>query len=240
MSEDILRGKIALITGAGGGIGSAIAKKLAAHKMKLVLLGRSEEKLRASADACDTECLLLPGDLADSQYRSDVFQCVKEHFGGLDILINNAGMTLAKPFYETTDEEFDRLMTINAKVPFQMCRDALKMLKCSNHAAIVNITSVVAHKGYPLQSIYAASKHALAGFSKALAAEVYKDNIRVHLISPGGVFTDMVKISRPDLTGEDMIMPEDIAQIVEFLIANRTNAVIDEISVHRSGKAPFA
>ena len=90
------------------------------------------------------------------------------------------------------------------------------------------------------QAAYAASKHAMAGFTKTLAAEVYEQGIRVHLISPGGVFTDMAKVSRPDLTGEEMITAEDIAEIAAFLVLRRTNAVIDEIEVHRANKAPFA
>ena len=97
-----------------------------------------------------------------------------------------------------------------------------------------------AHKGYVRQAAYAASKHAMAGFTKTLAAEVYEQGIRVHLISPGGVFTNMAKVSRPDLTGEEMITAEDIAEIAAFLVLRRTNAVIDEIEVHRANKAPFA
>ena len=89
------------------------------------------------------------------------------------------------------------------------------------------------------QAAYAASKHAMAGFTKTLAAEVYEQGIRVHLISPGGVFTDMAKVSRPDLTGEEMITAEDIAEIAAFLVLRRTNAVIDEIEVHRANKVPF-
>ena len=135
--------------------------------------------------------------------------------------------------------EFDRIMALNARVPYLACHLALPLLRCSECASILNIASVVAHKGYPLQSAYAASKHALAGFMKSLASEVYREDIRVHLISPGGVFTDMVRIARPDLTGEDMILPEDIAEIAAFFIEHRTNAVIDEICVHRSGKEPF-
>ena len=107
-------------------------------------------------------------------------------------------------------------------------------------ASILNIASVTAHKGYVRQAAYAASKHAMAGFTKTLAAEVYEQGIRVHLISPGGVFTDMAKVSRPDLTGEEMITAEDIAEIAAFLVLRRTNAVIDEIEVHRANKAPFA
>ena len=239
---EILKGKIALITGASGGIGSCIARRFAQDGISLALLGRSKEKLAATAASVreyGVETLLLPGDLLDDAYLEDCFAAVKERFGGLDILVNNAGIALSRSFEETTMAEFDRIMALNARVPYLACHLALPLLRCSECAAILNIASVVAHKGYPLQSAYAASKHALAGFTKSLASEVYREDIRVHLISPGGVFTDMVRIARPDLTGEDMILPEDIAEIAAFFIEHRTNAVIDEICVHRSGKEPF-
>ncbi len=239
---EILKGKIALITGASGGIGSCIARRFAQDGISLALLGRSKEKLAATAASIreyGVETLLLPGDLLDDAYLEDCFAAVKERFGGLDILVNNAGMALSRSFEETTMAEFDRIMALNARVPYLACHLALPLLRCSECASILNIASVVAHKGYPLQSAYAASKHALAGFTKSLASEVYREDIRVHLISPGGVFTDMVRIARPDLTGEDMILPEDIAEIAAFFIEHRTNAVIDEICVHRSGKEPF-
>lgn len=239
---EILKGKIALITGASGGIGSCIARRFAQDGISLALLGRSKEKLAAtdaSVREYGVETLLLPGDLLDDAYLEDCFAAVKERFGGLDILVNNAGIALSRSFEETTMAEFDRIMALNARVPYLACHLALPLLRCSECASILNIASVVAHKGYPLQSAYAASKHALAGFTKSLASEVYREDIRVHLISPGGVFTDMVHIARPDLTGEDMILPEDIAEIAAFFIEHRTNAVIDEICVHRSGKEPF-
>lgn len=239
---EILKGKIALITGASGGIGSCIARRFAQDGISLALLGRSKEKLAATAASVreyGVETLLLPGDLLDDAYLEDCFAAVKERFAGLDILVNNAGMALSRSFEETTMAEFDRIMALNARVPYLACHLALPLLRCSECASILNIASVVAHKGYPLQSAYAASKHALAGFTKSLASEVYREDIRVHLISPGGVFTDMVRIARPDLTGEDMILPEDIAEIAAFFIEHRTNAVIDEICVHRSGKEPF-
>ena len=239
---EILKGKIALITGASGGIGSCIARRFAQDGISLALLGRSKEKLAATAASIreyGVETLLLPGDLLDDAYLEDCFAAVKERFGGLNILVNNAGIALSRSFEETTMAEFDRIMALNARVPYLAYHLALPLLRCSECASILNIASVVAHKGYPLQSAYAASKHALAGFTKSLASEVYREDIRVHLISPGGVFTDMVRIARPDLTGEDMILPEDIAEIAAFFIEHRTNAVIDEICVHRSGKEPF-
>ena len=132
------------------------------------------------------------------------------------------------------------MKTLNCRTPFFLCQKALPLLRQSQAASILNIASVTAHKGYVRQAAYAASKHAMAGFTKTLAAEVYEQGIRVHLISPGGVFTDMAKVSRPDLTGEEMITAEDIAEIAAFLVLRRTNAVIDEIEVHRANKAPFA
>ena len=136
-------------------------------------------------------------------------------------------------------EEFDKLMAINVRTPFLMMRAALPHLKKSGAAAIVNICSVVSHSGYPMQSIYSASKHALLGLTKSLVREYYREGIRVHAVSPGGVYTDMVKVSRPDLPPEGMIMPGEIADIIEFLLVHRGNAVIDEILVHRVGKEPF-
>ena len=130
-------------------------------------------------------------------------------------------------------------MAINTRAPFFLIQNALPFLKSSDRATIINIASVVSHAGYPMQSVYTASKHALLGFTKSIAREYYRDNIRVHAVCPGGVYTDMVKISRPDLTPDGMIMPEEIADIVYFFLANRGNAVIDEICVHRVNKEPF-
>lgn len=235
--------RVILITGAGGGIGSALARRLATPDTALVLLGRNSEKLAAVAALAaqqGAQTLTLAGDLTDDAYAADCVRTAAAHFGGLDVLINNAGMTLSSPLEQTPIAQYDRIMAINARAPYLMCQLALPLLRKSACASILNIASVVAHKGYPLQSAYAASKHALAGFTKSLANEVYRDGIRVHMIAPGGVFTDMVRISRPDLTGEDMILPEDIAEIAAFLLEHRTNAVIDEICVHRAGKEPFA
>lgn len=239
MSAQTLRGKVALITGASGGIGSAIARALAPLGVRLALLGRSAEKLHAVAQTLDTETLCIPGDLLeDTDLRAAVEQTLAR-FGQLDILVNNAGMALSCPFEQTSLKQFDRILRLNARAPFALCQLALPHLRRSDAATIINIASVNAHKGYALQSAYSASKHALVGWTKALAAETWREGIRVHLISPGGVFTDMVKISRPDLTGEGMIQPEDIAEIVTFLLTHRTNAIIDEVCVHRDGKEPF-
>lgn len=234
-------GRVALITGAGGGIGRAIAIRLAADNMKLVLVGRTESKLIETKNLIPgTEVSIITGDLLDPAFPKHCIGQTVHAFGRLDVLVNNAGLAQSQPFESITAEEYDRIMNTNVKAPFLLTQAALPHLRASDFATVINIASVTAHKGYPLQSVYSASKHALIGMSKSLANEVYKEGIRVHVISPGGVFTDMVRISRPDLSEEGMILPEDIAEIAAFFLEHRTNAVIDEIQAHRVGKEPFA
>ena len=160
-------------------------------------------------------------------------------YGGIDVLINNAGAAANHVFENVTAAEFDKIMAINVKVPFFLTQFALPFLKKSEIPTVINIASVTGHDGYPQQSVYSASKHALLGMTKSIASEYYRENIRVHAISPGGVYTDMVKVTRPDLKPDGMIMPEDIAEIACFFLAHRGNAVVDEILVHRVGKEPF-
>ena len=179
-----------------------------------------------------------PCDLTDDKSVISLFK--KAAKNGVDVLINNAGLAYSAPVENTDMQTFDRIMKVNFRAPVLLTKEALPYLRLSKRASIINIASVVAHNGYPLQSAYTASKHALLGFTKSIAAELYNQGIRVHVISPGGVYTDMIKTARPDLTGEDMIMPEDVADTVLFLLKNRTNAVIDEIRLHRAAKQPFS
>lgn len=240
--KNILQGKVVLLTGAGGGIGRAVAEKLARSGMVIVLLGGHDlKKLEETKKIVDkySSALMLPGDLTDLAFLSRAVKEAAAFRNGIDVLINNAGAAANRPFEEVTPEEFAKIMDINVKVPFFLTQCILPFLKRSDAATVINIASVTGHSGYPRQSVYSASKHALLGMTKSLAAEYYKENIRVHAISPGGVYTDMVKVTRPDLTSEGMIMPEDIAEIVHFFLSHRGNAVIDEILVHRVGKEPF-
>lgn len=234
----MLGGKTALVTGGGGGIGREIAAQLKAAGANVAICGRNVEKLEAAAHAIGG-ALTLPGDLLDDTYVQSCVDRTVETFGGLDILINNAGVALSKPFAETTIEDFDRVMATNVRAPFILIRSALPQLRKAR-GRVINIASVVAHKGYPLQSAYAASKHALLGLSKSLANELYEDGVRVHVISPGGVYTDMVRVARPDLSPDGLISAAEVADAVMFLLSLDKNAVIDEICLHRQGKAPFA
>ena len=238
-----LKGKNALVTGAGGGIGGATAVALAKAGVNVILFGeKSLEKLEATKKRVEEvggTAYILLGDLTDDTFIEEGVKKAAEMAGGIDILINNAGMAYNNKFEETPMEIFDKIMKINVRVPFNLTKHVLPYLRKSDRASIINLSSVVGHAGYPMQCAYVASKHAVLGFTKSLAAELYTEGIRVHAICPGGVYTDMVKVARPDLTADGMIQPEEIADIVMFFLKNRGNAVVDEINVHRVNKQPF-
>lgn len=238
---EFLRGKTAIVTGAAGGIGEAICKKLASLGMNLVITGRKAQALEDLAAQLPTRVHCCVGDLQELSFVDRLLRETREVFGGVDVIINNAGLSHNCTVEEMTPELFDSIMQVNVRAPYFLCQKAVEDLKKSDYATIINICSVVAHKGYPRQSVYAASKHALLGFSKSFANEHYKDNIRVHVISPGSVYTKMIAMVRPDLSPEGMILPEDIADIVGmYLMLRKSNAVVDEIEVHRVTKEPFA
>ncbi len=239
----LLKNKVALITGAGGGIGRETALAIAKEGAMVILLGgRNKDKLNQTANAIESaggKCVAVSGDLTDLKSLNKAFEIAVNGIDKIDILINNAGVAHNTKVEDVTESQFDSIMNVNVKVPYFLTQKTLPYLKKSDSATVINIASVVAHAGYENQSVYTASKHALLGFTKSLAVELHKENIRVHAISPGGVYTDMIKVSRPDLSSDGMIMPQDIVDIIMFILTHRTNAVIDEILVHRVGKQPF-
>ena len=131
-------------------------------------------------------------------------------------------------------------MNLNAKTPYILCKEFHELLKESDYAFVINIGSVMSYSAYETQGIYAASKHALRGFTKAYAKEVFKDDIRVHLINPGGVLTEMVKETRPDLDTSILSLPDEIASWIDFIISNRNRSCVDEINIRRFTKIPWA
>ncbi|NLJ71008.1 MAG: SDR family oxidoreductase [Clostridiaceae bacterium] len=243
LRNNYLKDKVVILTGASGGIGQVIAKALATRNMRLMLAGRNPDKLQQLAEsvkAIGGEAEICIANLYNKEAIDLIIDATLEAFGCLDILINNAGIAQNTAFEDVTVEEYDRIFTLNTKASYFLTQKALPHLLKSDFATVINIASVVAHKGYVQQSVYSSSKSALLGWSKSLAAEYYKKNLRVHVISPGGVYTEMVALARPDLMPDEMIQPEIIADTILFLLEHRhTNAVIDEIGIHRANKEPF-
>jgi 3-oxoacyl-[acyl-carrier protein] reductase len=243
MNETLLEGKVAIVTGAGRGIGRSIALTLARNGARVSLAAKTEaqlEAVQAEIEAMGGQASSFPTDVSR---EADVFALMRDtvdRFGRLDILVNNAAIGVFGPLVDTSTEQWDQIMAINARGPFLTCREAIPYLKQQKGSFIINISSVVGVKGYPDQAAYSASKHALMGMTKALAKEVQKDGIRVHAISPGGVDTQLIRQARPDLNPSVLMQPEEIADIVLFLLTRRGNAVVDEIHVRRSNSTPWA
>ncbi|MCJ7736834.1 MAG: SDR family oxidoreductase [Anaerolineae bacterium] len=241
--DGVLTDRVAIVTGAGRGIGKSIALALAAHGAAVALVARTKaelESVRNQIEAGGGRGLVLRADVS---IEGDVASAVKTTvaaLGRLDILVNNAGTGVFGPLVETTTNTWDHVMNVNARGTFLFCREAVPYLRQQDRATIVNIVSVVGHKGYPNQAVYSASKHAVMGMTKALAKEVQMDGIRVHAICPGGVDTNLIRDARPDLDVSVLMQPEEIADIVLFLVTRNGNAVIDEIRVRRSASLPWA
>jgi 3-oxoacyl-[acyl-carrier protein] reductase len=238
-----LEGRVALVTGAGRGIGRCIALTLARNGARVALASRTPSELETVRTEIEERGGEAASFQADVTIESEVLSLVQrtmDGFGRLDILVNNAGMGIFKPLVDTTASEWDQIMAANARGPFLLCRAAVPYLRRQPRSTIVNIASVVAIKGYANQAAYAASKHALYGMSKALAREVQTDGIRVHVISPGGVDTELSARARPDLDRSGLMQPQEIADIVLFLVTREGAAVIDEINVRRETATPWA
>lgn len=234
----------AIVTGASRGIGFAIAKMLVSHNVDIVITGTKAESLEKAGQKLESlkggTVYPIVSHLEREEAPSLLMRESIEALGALDLLVNNAGISLNTPLESTTVEQWNALMNINARSPYFLCKEALPHLKESKAATIVQIASVVAQSGYINQSAYAASKHALLGFTKSFAKEVHPDGIRVYTISPGGVATDLVRSVRPDIKESELIKPEQIATLIEFILTNRDNGVIDYFDLRRESKTPWA
>ncbi|MCP4313090.1 MAG: SDR family oxidoreductase [Bacteroidetes bacterium] len=232
----------AIVTGAGRGIGKSIALKLAELHYNLVIVGRTAlflDQLKSEIEKNGGMCLAIEADLSDENAPTDIIKETVEHFGQIDVLVNNAGMAHSGAITETDFETWNRMHVVNARAPFFLCKAAIPILKKGSNPMIINIGSVVGFKGYAHQAAYASSKHALTGFTKVLAKEVQEDGIKVHLLSPGGVNTEMVREMRPDIDTEQLIQPEEIAEIVEFLVTRKGRGTIDHLYIRRQSGLAF-
>jgi len=224
----------ALITGASQGIGSAIALKLAECGYDLVLVARNAQKLAAVQQQCEAlgvSAEVRPVDLAIEDEVVQLFSGI----GNIDLLINNAGIGIFDLLSEAALEDWRRIFRLNVEGAFLCMREAMKLMKARKQGRIINVSSVVGVKGYPNQGAYGSSKHALIGMTKTAIEEGREFNIRVHAVCPGGVATEMVKQSRPDLTDfSAMIQPEDVADAVVYLCRLPENITVDVIHLRRA------
>ena len=205
-----LTGKGALVTGATGGIGEAIARALHGQGANLVVSGTKADKLEALVNELGTRAHALPCNLSDRAAVGKLAAEAESKLGQLDILVNNAGITKDNLFMRMTDEEWDQVIAVNLTATFTLCRTAVRNMMRRRYGRIVNITSISGVIGNPGQGNYAASKAGMIGMTKSLAREVATRGITANCIAPGFIETAM--------TGA--LNEKQVAQIAQVIPAN--------------------
>ena len=168
-----------------------------------------------------------------------MFGVIDDKCGRIDILINNAGMGIFSHIVDCSSEDFDRVMAVNTGGTFLCSREALKRMIPQKSGYIINISSVLGVKAYVNQGAYTAAKHGVMGLTKTLALEGQPHGIRVSAVLPGGVNTEMIAESRPDLDASALLEPEDIADAVMYLLGLSEKASVDQIYIRRRNSSPF-
>ncbi|CAN7423405.1 3-oxoacyl-[acyl-carrier-protein] reductase [Bosea sp. LjRoot237] len=189
-----LTGKKALVTGATGGLGGAIARRLHAQGATVALSGTRVEALEALAKELGERAEITPCDLSNRDSVEALVPAAEAKLGGLDILVNNAGVTRDNLFMRLKDEDWDLVLAVNLTAAFRLSRAAVKSMMRRRYGRIVSIGSVVGTSGNPGQGNYAASKAGLIGMSKSLAAEVASRNITVNVVAPGFIESPMTEV----------------------------------------------
>lgn len=194
MAEKPLSGRVALITGGSRGLGKAMAIALAGGGAKLALVARDKAKLEetaAAVQAAGSEAKIFVADVAKEAEVARLQAEVKQAFGEVNILINNAGVNLRKNLVDFTLEEWTRVMDTNLTSVFLMCRAFIPLMTGKGYGRIINMTSIMSHVSLPQRTAYSTSKAAILGFDRALAQELAPEGITVNGISPGPFATEM-------------------------------------------------
>ena len=238
-----LTGMTALVTGASGGIGSAIARALAGQGARLAVSGSNLDKLNAFRDELGGEHVAVAANLADPASVDGLVPAAVEALGGrLDILVNNAGVTRDNLAMRMKDEEWAQVISVNLEAAFRLVRAAAKPMMKQRFGRVVSITSVVGQTGNPGQANYAASKAGLVGMSKALAQELASRNITVNCVAPGFIRSAMTDVL-PDaqksalltkIPAGDLGTGEDIGAAVVYL-ASREAGYVTGQTLHVNG-----
>lgn len=213
-----ISGKVALITGAGRGIGRATALAFAKEGIHVGLVGRTLENLQRVAEELkqyDVKVAFAAADVAELDSITSAVESIRGELGPIDILVNNAGISKFGSFMDLTPEEWTNIIDVNVKGVYYTTRAVLPEMIERNTGDIINISSTAGQKGAPLTSAYTASKAAVIGMSESLMLEVRKKNIRVTTLTPSTVATDMaVELNLTDGNPEKVMQAEDLADLM--------------------------
>ena len=236
-----LKNKKVLITGATGGIGNSLVDKFYNLESSIIATGTNEEKLNNLKNKYP-KIVIEKFKLDEHEKIENFIDIANSKLGGLDILINNAGITLDNLSIRLSEENWKKVIDINLTSTFLMCKFAIKKMLKSKSGKIINITSIVGHTGNIGQANYAASKAGVVAFSKSLAIEYAKKNININCVSPGFIKTDMTdkiddefkKILISKIPSGKLGTGEDVSNCVVFLASDMANYINGE-TVHVNG-----
>ncbi len=242
----LLKDKVAIITGAGRGIGLAIAKKLAKEGAKIALLDVNEnllEEAKKELEKQNAEIMALVGDVTQFEQIQSVIKEIKKNWGHIDILVNNAGVTRDGPLIRMDEEAWDFVLNINLKGVFNCTKAVARLMMKQRSGKIINVASVVGVMGNAMQSNYASSKAGVIGFTKSIAKELASRNINVNAIAPGFIQTAMTDKLSEEIKEEyikhiplgRLGTPDEIADIVLFLSSPMANYITGQVIVIDGG-----
>ena len=239
--------KVVLITGASRGIGRAIAVRFAESSAKVVVnYSKNEDEAKKTVELMGAKkgnATIMRFDVANEQEVSGAIDAIKDELGAVDILINNAGISIDSLLMRLREDDFDRQISINLKGAFNCSKACIRHMMKNRWGRIINISSVVGEIGNGGQSVYAATKAGLIGMTKSLAKELASRNILVNAITPGYIETDMTKDILTKLS-DDVLghiplnrvgKPEDIASACTFLASNDANYVTGQVLAVNGG-----
>ena len=230
-----LSGKVALITGASSGIGRAMAHTLAAEGVKLVLVGRSNERLQAVAKKLGTvESLVLPADLTKPADVEQVASDSLARFGRIDILLANAGLYIPGDVVEGNANAWDEMLAVNVNSVFRLIRAVLPQMIERKSGDIIVTSSISGHQAIQWEPVYSASKHAVQSFVHGLRRQVAPHNVRVGAVAPGTVLNELWGYRTPaeieaKVASHEGLRSEDVAEAVLFMLTRPANVTIRDL-----------
>lgn len=231
-----VHGKVALVTGAGRGIGAAVTRALVAAGARVAMVSRTETDLRELADQLDAgeRVAVLPGDVADANSVDEVFSAAEAQLGPLDILVNNAGIPTRRPF-EVADyplDDYDRITGVNLRGAFLCARAALRRMRERRAGTIINIGSISGIRAAPDVLPYSISKFGMEALSQTMLAETTRYGIKTHLVAPGvtnSSIWDRKEVPLPADVRARMLEPDDVANVIMFLLQLPHRVRIDRV-----------
>jgi NADP-dependent 3-hydroxy acid dehydrogenase YdfG len=236
MKLENLTGRVAAITGASSGIGEAAARLLAAEGVKLVLVARREDRIRALAEELGDTAVAIAADVGVGAQVAAVFDQVRERFGGLDLLFNNAGVGIYGAFLESKPEDWKTQIDANIYGVLNCTQAALPLMRGRPGAMVSTVSSIGGRYGYADWAVYNATKFAVVGFHDALRKELGGEGLRFSVIEPGAVWTEWGQ-NTPDGVMDarrkavDALRPEDVASALIYAFAQPPRVLVEEILV---------